>query len=59
MRKPTVYEVLRDKLGREPTHAEVTADVRRILTESTVELASQGKLPFQRKRQRSRRTVQS
>jgi hypothetical protein len=30
-RKPTIYEALRDKLGREPTHAELCADVRRIL----------------------------
>jgi hypothetical protein len=30
-RKPTIYEALREKLGREPTHAEVKADVFRIL----------------------------
>lgn len=34
MRKPTIYEVLRAKLGREPTHAELCADVKRILGEA-------------------------
>lgn len=32
-RKPTIYEALRAKLGREPTQAEVRADVRRIIRE--------------------------
>lgn len=32
-RRPTIYEALRDKLGREPSHDEVTADVRRIIHE--------------------------
>ncbi len=49
-RKPTIYEALRAKLGREPTHEEIKADVRRILEESTAELAARGKLPHQRKR---------
>jgi hypothetical protein len=31
---PTIYEVLRRKLGREPTHAELKADVQRILEEA-------------------------
>ena len=31
MRKPTVYEALKEKLGREPTHDELVADVKRIL----------------------------
>jgi hypothetical protein len=52
MRSPTIYEVLREKLGREPTNAELKADVQRILQESTVELAMQGKLPHQRKKRR-------
>lgn len=30
-RRKTVYEVLREKLGREPTHRELCDDVRRIL----------------------------
>ena len=50
MRKPTIYEVLRDKLGREPTHAELCADVQRILDESLIARATQGKLVHQRKR---------
>lgn len=49
-RKPTIYEVLRDKLGREPTNEELKADVKRILEEGTRELALKGKLPHQRKR---------
>ena len=31
MIRPTIYEVLRAKLGREPTHKELCDDVRRIL----------------------------
>jgi hypothetical protein len=29
----TIYQVLKDKLGREPTHKELCADVQRILTD--------------------------
>lgn len=50
MRKPTIYEALKAKLGREPTNAELKADVRRIMAESLVERAEQGKLAHQRKR---------
>lgn len=50
MRKPTIYEALRVKLDREPTHAEIKADVHRILTEAMIERAEQGKMPHQRKR---------
>jgi hypothetical protein len=50
MRKPTIYEALCDKLGREPTNVELRADVRRILEESTRERAEQGKLAHQRKK---------
>lgn len=32
-RTPTIYEALRMKLGREPTHGELATDVRRILAE--------------------------
>jgi hypothetical protein len=46
----TIYAILKRKLGREPTHAELCADVRRILTEGTVERATAGKLPHQRSR---------
>lgn len=45
----TIYLALRRKLGREPTHAELMADVKRILQEVTVEMAEKGKLPHQRK----------
>jgi hypothetical protein len=49
-RKPTIYEALRDKLGREPTRDELRADVRRILEDGTRERAEKGKLSWQRKR---------
>lgn len=32
-RKKTIYEVLKEKLQREPTHKELCDEVRRILTE--------------------------
>ena len=50
MHKPTIYEALREKLGREPTRAELKAEVRRIGDEALVQLASAGKLRHQRKR---------
>lgn len=50
MRKPTIYEALAAKLGRVPTHAELKADVKRILAEGLIELAEKGKLPYQKKR---------
>ncbi len=37
MLKPTIYEVLRDKLGREPTNAELSAECRRIIAEAQTE----------------------
>ena len=46
----TIYEALKAKLGREPTPAELKADVKRILQEGLIELAEKGKLPHQRKR---------
>lgn len=48
-RKPTIYEVLKSKLEREPTHRELCNEVKRILAENTVELASKGKLKHQRR----------
>lgn len=48
--KPTIYEALRQKLGREPTNAELKADVKRIMQEALVETASRGRLPHQRRR---------
>ena len=49
MLKPTIYEALALKLGRIPTNAEIKADVERIKTEVLIELASKGKLRFQRR----------
>lgn len=49
-RKPTIYEALEMKLGRAPKDAELKADVQRILREGSEDLASKGKLPFQRRR---------
>lgn len=53
-RKPTIYEALRDKIGREPTHNELTAEVKRILAEASEEImqkrAAEEKLPWQRRR---------
>jgi hypothetical protein len=43
MRKPTIYEVLKDKLKREPTHMELCDDVRRILKESATEILTNSK----------------
>ena len=50
MRKPTIYEALREKLGREPTPAELKEDVKRILSEALIDSAMRGKLPHQRRR---------
>lgn len=47
--KVTIWQALAEKLGREPTHAEACAEVKRILEKVTVELAEKGKLPHQRK----------
>ncbi len=55
MRKPTIYEALRHKLGREPTNAELKADVQRIKRDALVEVASRGGLPHQRASRRKRR----
>lgn len=44
----TIWNKLAAKLGREPTHAEAAADVRRILDESLIERAGRGQLAFQR-----------
>jgi hypothetical protein len=52
MRKPTIYEALATKLGREPADAELRADVDRIKREAVEGLARAGKLPWQRKRKR-------
>jgi hypothetical protein len=46
----TIWNKLAAKLGREPTHAEACAEVRRIKQSATADLASQGKLSHQRGR---------
>ena len=48
--KPTIYEALRAKLGRNPTNAELKADVSRIKEEALIDTARRGKLSHQRKR---------
>lgn len=45
----TIYEALRQKLGREPSNAELRDDVRRILDDGMIERAEAGKLSWQRK----------
>lgn len=45
----TIWGKLAERLGRVPTNAEAIAEVKRIMAESTVELATAGKLPHQRK----------
>ncbi len=49
-RKPTIWQDLTSKLGREPTNAEAIAEVKRILAEGHAELAAKGKLQHQRER---------
>lgn len=45
----TIWNRLAARLGREPTEAEAREEVKRILTESTIERAEAGKLPHQRR----------
>lgn len=40
-RKPTIAEALAVKLGRTPTHAELTAEVKRILRECATSSADE------------------
>lgn len=46
----TIWNKLAARLGREPTNAEATAEVKRILTEALVDRAQAGKLAHQRRR---------
>jgi hypothetical protein len=57
MKKLTIYEALKAKLGREPTNAEIKADVKRILQEGLIEQAGKGKLRHQRRKNPSRASV--
>lgn len=45
----TIWNKLAARLGREPTAQEAKQEVRRILSEGLVDLASKGKLPHQRR----------
>ena len=49
MAKPTIYETLKTRLGREPSNIELKAEVNRILSDGMIELAGKGKLSHQRK----------
>lgn len=49
MIRETIWDALARKLGRQPTNAEAKAEVQRILEESMIERAEQGKLSHQRK----------
>lgn len=46
----TIWNKLAVKLGREPTNAEASAEVRRILEEAMCDRATKGRLAFQRRR---------
>lgn len=46
----TIYEALAAKLGREPTGAELKAEIARIKEEVLIDLAGKGKLQHQRRR---------
>jgi hypothetical protein len=50
MKKPTIYEALWTKLGREPTNAELKDEVGRIKADAIVELAGRGQPSHQKKR---------
>lgn len=53
MRKPTIWENLVKKLGRDPTNAECRDECRRIIAEGVAEArATQGKLRHQRRKRR-------
>jgi len=41
--KPTIYEVLKEKLGREPTNEELKQDCLRIIREANEESRAKGK----------------
>lgn len=46
----TIWDALAQKLGRQPTHAEACAEVRRILAEAAADMAERGALPRQQGR---------
>lgn len=42
----TIYEALKARLNREPTHAEIKAEVQRILDEALIDAARLDKHPY-------------
>jgi hypothetical protein len=46
----TIYDALKARLGREPTGAEIKAEVQRIKESALVATAATGKLSHQRRR---------
>lgn len=46
----TIWNRLAARLGREPTDAEAAAEVKRIMSEATVDMAERGELRHQRGR---------
>ena len=45
----TIWNTLAERLGRQPTNAEASAEVRRILDEALVDRAERGALRHQKK----------
>jgi hypothetical protein len=45
----TIYAALKMRIGREPTNAELKAEVQRIKEAALIETAQKGKLPHQRR----------
>jgi len=50
----TIYDALTERLGREPTTAELREEVSRIKSEALEDTAARGKLHWQRKPRRGR-----
>lgn len=50
----TIYEALRGRLGREPSNAEIKAELARIQDNTLIENATAGELSWQRKRKHKR-----
>jgi len=51
----TIYDALKERLGREPTTTEILAEMSRIKTEALEDAAARGKLHWQRKPRRRTR----
>ncbi len=46
----TIYAALKTKLNREPTNAELKAEIARIKESALIDVATKGKLAHQRRR---------